>query len=475
MLRKAASVRYLSNSVGTLFTITNLFIVTYLLDIYQFALWGVANSLVYIFSSVGQLTYVQYIEKYFPTYSGDKMNFFLYKFLKTISLLIFIWLSVLYLLKYVGYFDKYNADNMHILFIIIAFLTFVESAIELVSKYLLALKKTENYDLNELVLFKIVRVVIFYLLLSNGYSVYYLLLTNLFLRAFLLLRVLNHDSSGIKHIITSIFYSDIRKENFENFSYTIVAFSIKTLQVTFLNVIFLLLTVFSDNETIANYSLGILIINNLRPIFSSLSGLLTPIISKNIEKRKNNDSLFNLVNYINRISISIVVIISMYIIDYRFLINNFLQSFDDSVYSIILISICASSVTSLYIPVFLKTLFENNEKKLLKIILFNYIFSLASYSILEYFYTINIIYVYLFFEILNFSIFYILFQNKKNTFFNSYSFYSVGAYLVFYITTSSLNLFFLLVCLLLIFIDLYKFKNKFSNFVNAKDIDYETE
>ena len=108
MLRKAASIRYLSNSVGTIFTVANLLIVTYLLDIYQFALWGVANSLVYIFSSFGQLTYVQYIEKYFPTYSNEKMNYYLYKFLKTIFLLIFLWFLVLYLLKYVGYFDKYN-------------------------------------------------------------------------------------------------------------------------------------------------------------------------------------------------------------------------------------------------------------------------------------------------------------------------------------------------------------------------------
>ena len=49
----------------------------------------------------------------------------------------------------------------------------------------------------------------------------------------------------------------------------------------------LVVTSFTDNETIANYSLGILIINNLRPIFASLSGLLTPIISKNIQTPSN--------------------------------------------------------------------------------------------------------------------------------------------------------------------------------------------
>ena len=69
MLRKAATIRYVSYVLGTGLTLANLFLITYLLDIYQFAVWGVANSLVYIFSQIGQLTYVQYIEKYFPNYS----------------------------------------------------------------------------------------------------------------------------------------------------------------------------------------------------------------------------------------------------------------------------------------------------------------------------------------------------------------------------------------------------------------------
>ena len=48
-----------------LLTIANLFLITYLLDIYQFGVWGVANSLVYVFSQLAQLTYVQYIESIF--------------------------------------------------------------------------------------------------------------------------------------------------------------------------------------------------------------------------------------------------------------------------------------------------------------------------------------------------------------------------------------------------------------------------
>ena len=53
MLRKAATVRYFSYILGTLFTILNLFLITSLLDIFQFAVWGVANSLIYIFSQLG--------------------------------------------------------------------------------------------------------------------------------------------------------------------------------------------------------------------------------------------------------------------------------------------------------------------------------------------------------------------------------------------------------------------------------------
>src|SRR6056300_1025164 len=106
MSRKAATVRYLSYMFGTLFTIINLFLIVTYLDIFQFAVWGVANSLIYVFSQFGQLTYVQYIEKYFPTLSKEKMDYYLYKFIKTISSLTIVWLLVLFVLDYFGYFNK---------------------------------------------------------------------------------------------------------------------------------------------------------------------------------------------------------------------------------------------------------------------------------------------------------------------------------------------------------------------------------
>ena len=48
-------------------------------------------------------------------------------------------------------------------------------------------------------------------------------------------------------------------------------------------------------------------------IFSSLSGLLTPIISTNIAKQKNSSALFSLVNYLNKLTIGIITLLTIYI------------------------------------------------------------------------------------------------------------------------------------------------------------------
>ena len=187
MLRKAATTRYVSYSFGTFLTIANLFLITYLLDIYQFGVWGVANSLVYVFSQFAQLTYVQYIEKYFPKYSKEKMDYYLFKFIKTVFLTSILWFITLSILEYFQYFEKFNAKNLSILFLIISLLACIEASIELSSKYLLALKETAKFDINELIVFKLFRIIIFYLLLINEYSVYYLLLANLILRTIFLI------------------------------------------------------------------------------------------------------------------------------------------------------------------------------------------------------------------------------------------------------------------------------------------------
>ena len=79
MLRKNASIRFITNSSGVVFQLIGILILTRFLDIYQFALWGVANSLVYIFSSVGNFGMEKNIQKYFPNYNNEKKIFYLFK------------------------------------------------------------------------------------------------------------------------------------------------------------------------------------------------------------------------------------------------------------------------------------------------------------------------------------------------------------------------------------------------------------
>ena len=52
MLRKNAVIRFSTSSIGLFFQIASIFLLTKLLDIYQFALWGVATSFIYIFAAV---------------------------------------------------------------------------------------------------------------------------------------------------------------------------------------------------------------------------------------------------------------------------------------------------------------------------------------------------------------------------------------------------------------------------------------
>ena len=108
----------------------------------------------------------------------------------------------------------------------------------------------------------------------------------------------------------------------------------------------------ADNETIAKYSLGILIINNLKPIYASLSGLLLPIISKNIHDQRINPELLSLVSFMNKIFIGFTILLAINITKYKFIISTFLESFDNDIYNVILIFVSAASITSLYLQNF---------------------------------------------------------------------------------------------------------------------------
>lgn len=479
MLRKDATVRYLSYIFGTLFTTLNLFLIVSYLDIFQFAVWGVANSLIYVFSQFGQLTYVQYIEKYFPNLSKKKMDYYLYKFIKTISSLTIVWLLVLFVLEYFGYFNKYNAENLYILFLVIALLTTLESIIEVSSKYLLAIKKTKKLDIYELFIFKFLRLIIFFLLLINNFSVYYLLLANLTIRFVFLVAILNHNRVGILHIIKSVYKSKIFDDNFKKLSYTTFAFVIKSMQVTFLNVIFLILTIYSDNETIANYSLGILIINNVKPIFSSLSSLLLPIISVNIKKNKDNSDLLKLVIKVNSIVISIFVMISLLFAEYKFIISFFLIDFDESIYTIIVISVYVSAILMFYYPEFINLLFSDYERKLFYFMLINYTFCLGGYYLFSKKYEFNIFLFYLLFDLLN--LIFTKYQHKKisNTkFFNQIgiTFWLITGFV--FLTTINFDFNFpisLLFFLVFLIYDLNKLKKNLKSYDLLKEFDEQSK
>ena len=126
-------------------------------------------SLVYLISQVGQLTYVQYIDKYFPNISIDKMKIKIYQFIKTIIIFSPVWYCLLLLLNSLNYFDKFYIENINILFLLISSLCVLESCIEVVSKFMLASRNTKNFDVKELLIIKIFRVALFYFLLVTGY------------------------------------------------------------------------------------------------------------------------------------------------------------------------------------------------------------------------------------------------------------------------------------------------------------------
>ena len=66
MIKRAAITRYATYFTGISTTAVSIFLINYYLNANEFAVWGIANSLIFILSQLGQLTYVQYIEKYFP-------------------------------------------------------------------------------------------------------------------------------------------------------------------------------------------------------------------------------------------------------------------------------------------------------------------------------------------------------------------------------------------------------------------------
>ena len=98
MFQKAVLTRYATYTVGIATTVVNVFMITYFLDVNEFAVWGIASSIIYVFSQLGQLTYVQYIDKFFPNMSLEECKLKINQFLKTVCLFSPLWLSLFFIM-----------------------------------------------------------------------------------------------------------------------------------------------------------------------------------------------------------------------------------------------------------------------------------------------------------------------------------------------------------------------------------------
>lgn len=401
MLKKSAPIRFFSSSAGLVFQILTIFFTTKYLGLYQFALWGVANSLVYVLSSLNQFGYVQNIEKFFPSYGDDKKIYHFSRFFKTMIFMSPVWLMFLYILNWMEFFTKYNAENIYIFIFILLFTIICESLIIIFNSFFITLNRSEYFDLFDLLISKVLKFFVFLYLLLNSYSVYYLLLFNLILRFLFLISLVVKTSKLFKSFYKIIYDVKLFGTKSKNLKYNTFAYIDKTLYVSFINFLFLISTVFSGNEAVSHFSLVVLIINNLRPVFDSLPSLLTKKVSEIIFKnykstnfRKNN--LFTV-----SITFSLVIIATYLVISYSSVLEFFLGEFENGIYKLIFLSVFVSAIHSFYYPIYLEILYQNNEVRLVIFNLLNCLICTFLYFLLSKSFTINFLYIYLVYEILN--------------------------------------------------------------------------
>ena len=219
MILKRAITRYLTYFLGVSTTAFSIFLINYFLDSNEFAVWGVTNSLIYILAQLGQLTYVQYVEKYFPNLNASEKKKTLYMFIKTTFVFFPLWFFILVMLYFLNYFSKFNISNIGYLFLMITISVVIEASIEIVSKYLLTTKDTIQLDKNEFIYSKLLRLFVFTLLLFNGFSIYHLLFTNILLRAFLFFRIINLEKEPFDKVFKNILKTRIWDNNFTKIRY----------------------------------------------------------------------------------------------------------------------------------------------------------------------------------------------------------------------------------------------------------------
>ena len=271
------------------------------------------------------------------------------------------------------------------------------------------------------------------MLLINGFSIYHLLFTNILLRALLFIKIISLENEPTSVVFRDIIKSNIFINNFSKIKYTFVAFGIKVLLISFLNLLFLFYSSFATSETIAVASLGVLIINNLKPAIGSLTSLLSPMISENVEKSIKNTELINNFLFINSFSASVFLVVSIifvYAYNYFFNIEALVGYNPDWV---ILVSISACTISSLYYPKLWHVKFANLENKLLKLLLLIFIATFVLFALVPF--NVDLLIFYMLFEVLVYFACSILYKTQFPKFKNrlSPSLYISGVIVLFYL------------------------------------------
>jgi len=146
--------------------------------------------------------------------------------------------------------------------------------------------------------------------------------------------------------------------------------------------LFLIYSNFATSEAIAVASLGVLIINNLRPAVGSLTSLLSPMISKNVEKSNKDSKLITNFLYVNSYSASFFLVIAVLFVETYNQFFNIINLVGYDPDRVILLSILACTISSLYYPKLWHVKFSNLETRLLKLLGFIFISILILFSFL---------------------------------------------------------------------------------------------
>ena len=240
-------------------------------------------------------------------------------------------------------------------------------------------------------------------MLNNGYSVFYLIFAAILLRTLLLIAIIIKEFINLTNVFEALKNNSIFKENFQNIKYNFSAFGNNSLYLSFINILFLISSNLLLNIDIAHYSLMVIILNNLRPIMSTIPSLLPPIISNSI--KNNIDLKYEIKNIeiINQIFISIFLLFVLTAVQFDEILSIFFIDYFDGIYKLIFLSAFASTLNSIYYTKYIEQLFSKKEREILKFNCLNYAFCIfIFYIIYKYFYLINFIYIFIFYELLFF-------------------------------------------------------------------------